>query len=41
VHDVRLELLTTYEQLRYLSRHLALIVNGRLDAAVIEGDKLA
>jgi hypothetical protein len=41
LHDVRLELLTTYERLRFLSRHLSLIVDRRLDAAEIEGDKLA
>lgn len=41
VHDVRLELLTTYERLRFLSRHLMLIVEGRLEVAEVEGETLA
>jgi hypothetical protein len=41
VHQVWLELLTTYENLRFLSRHLALLIEGRLDVAEIDGDILA
>ena len=40
VHEVWLELLTTYERLRMLGRHLAVLVEGRLAVAEIEGDRL-
>jgi hypothetical protein len=41
VDEVWLELLTTYERLRFLSRHLALVIEGRLEVAEIEGETLA
>lgn len=40
VHRVRLELMTTYERVRFLGRHLTLLVEGRLAVAEIEGDRL-
>ena len=41
VHDVRLELLTTYERLRDLSGDLGAVIEGRLDHAEIGGEVLA
>jgi hypothetical protein len=40
VHDVRLELLTTYERLARFSDHLQRVVRGQLEDARLGGETL-